>query len=174
MVKGELMPRFNNTIPYCFHCFIYETCLNVFIPNVVYISLPDQSHLSYLPSRCIGCTPGGRVRKVSDCWNGKLHTPEFVPKLGAPASWPVSSSKYSLPTNYSCHFLNNKQSRIVSGACCTSAVLHLSHETHCLLQPIARVLGSPSSFFSAPLLQIPKIFPTMHYLLLLFTGFHFI
>ena len=72
-------------------------------------------------------------------------------------------------------FLNNKQSRICFWSllylCCAS--LSKSHETHCLSQPIARVLGSPASSFSAPSLQIPKIFPTMHYLLLLFTGFHF-
>lgn len=101
-------------------------CLEDFVFTLSVVWLSDQSHLSYLPSRCLGRTPGGGVRTVSECWTGKLHTPESAPKLGTPA--PASSSNYCLPTHYSCPFLNKKQSRIVSGACCTSAVLH--HPSH--------------------------------------------
>lgn len=140
----------------------------------------DQSHLSYLSSRCLGRPPGGGVRTVSECWTGKLHTPESVPELGTPATYPASSSKYSLPTHDSCPFLNNKQSRIFFWSllylCCASS--SESHETHCLSQPIARVLGSPASSFSAPSSQIPKIPPYnalfaafVYRVSLLFSGF---
>lgn len=76
-----------------------DTASHMFVCSV---RLADQSHLSYLPSRCFGRTPGGGVRTVSECWTGKLHTPEAAPKLGTPATYPASSSKYSLPTHYSC------------------------------------------------------------------------
>lgn len=58
--------------------------------------------------------------------NWKAAHTRVCPKAGD--TCPASSSNYCLPTHYSCPFLNKKQSRIVSGACCTSAVLH--HPSH--------------------------------------------
>lgn len=42
-------------------------CLEDFVFTLSVVWLSDQSHLSYLPSRCLGRTPGGGVRTVSEC-----------------------------------------------------------------------------------------------------------
>lgn len=110
----------------------------------------DQSHLSNLSSWCLGRSPGGGVRTVSECWTWTLNTPESVPKLGTSATQPASSSKYSLPP-HSCPFLNNKQSRIVSGACCTSAVLHCPS----LMKPTAYCSLKPEVWDCQPVLSLP-------------------
>lgn len=100
--------------------------------------------------------------------------PESVSKLGTPATKPASSSKYSLTAHHSCPSLNNKQSRINSGACCTSAVLHCPS----FMKPTAYCSLQPEFWDRQPLLSLPpcrrfqRFYPTMHYLLLLFTGFH--
>lgn len=127
----------------------------------IYALLPDQSHLSYLPSWCLGSTPRGGVRTVSECRTGPLHIPLSLPELGTPAAQPASTSKYSLPTYRSCPFQNNEQPRVVFWSllylCCAS--LSECHETHCLSQPIARVLGSPGQFHLCPLVADSKDFP---------------
>lgn len=106
-------------------------------------SLSDQSHLSHLPGRCVGCTPGGVARTVSISWvlNWKVAHSRVCPNISFPAAPPAPP-------------LNKKQSRIVSGAPCTSAVLH-------------RPTLMKSTAYSK------DFFPTMCYLLLLFIGFQF-
>lgn len=101
----------------------------------------DQSHLSYLPSGCVGRAPGGGVTAVSECWTKGCT--ESVLRLGTVPPKPVSSSISGLPIP---PLLSFPQWKAIQDSlwnllylCCAS--LSASHETHCLLQPIATVVG---------------------------------
>lgn len=80
--------------------------------NVFPLLLPDKSHLSHLPGRCLRRTAGDAVTTVS------------ILSAELESCTQKSLSQYCLPTHCSCPDLNNKQSRMASGARCTSAVLH--------------------------------------------------
>lgn len=59
------------------------------------------------------------------------------------------------PPHYSCPYLNNKQSRIVSGACCTSAVLHRPS----LMKPTAYSKDFPyNALFAAFVYRVSFLF----------------